>query len=170
MEEILISDISFDELFMRQAYLIATKSKDPRSKIGSVLVKNNRVVSMGYNGFGSGVVDFKSRYEDRETKYQFVCHAEENSVIQCAKFGISSSGSTLYTQGVPCCQCFKILIQADVKKVICHRQWPNLTHSSKWVESTRISQIMAKEAGVEIAWLDKVLGVKGFLDGKEIDV
>lgn len=161
---------NWDEWFMAHVYLAASKSKDIRTKIGAVLVKDKRIISNGYNGFACGVADSKERYENKELKYQFIVHAEHNSILQCARFGTSSNGSTLYTQGIACAECCKALIQGGVAEIVCHKQWPNLTHSQKWVDSIAISNIMLEEAGIKIRWLDKILGLKGFLDGKEIDV
>lgn len=158
------------EFFMRHVYLASYKSKDPRTKIGAVLVRDNRIISNGYNGFPCHVLDLDNRYSNKEDKYKFICHAEFNSVLQCARFGTSSFGSTLYSQGIPCAECVKAIIQGGIKEIVCHKQWPNLTHSDNWVKSIEISKIMLGEAGIEIRWLDKVLGIKGFLDGKEIDV
>ena len=155
---------------MKMAYLTAENSKDPRTRIGTVLVKNNSVIATGFNGFPRRVLDLPERYNEKETKYNFVAHSEFNSILSSARAGISTLDSTLYTFGVPCCECSKAIIQGGVSEVICHFQWPNLTHSEKWVKSIEISKIMFKEAGIPIRWLDKVLGVKGFLDGEMIDV
>ncbi len=160
----------FDSWFMRHVYLAASKSKDPRTKIGAVLVKDKRIISNGYNGFPSKVVDSEERYNNKELKYQFICHGESNAVLKCARFGISSLGSTIYTQGIPCDSCCKAIIQGGVSEIVFHKQWPNLIHSKKWVDSIAISKIMIVEAGVILRQVDEILGLKGFLDGKEIDV
>lgn len=164
------NNLSWDSWFMRHVYLAASKSKDPRTKIGAVLVKDRNIIANGFNGFPSKVNDTEERYNNKELKYQFICHGEANAVIQCAKIGNSSLGSTLYTQGIPCDSCCKIIIQGGVSEIVVHKQWPNLTHSSKWVDSVAISSIMIEESGIKIRYLDEVLGLKGFLDGKEIDV
>lgn len=162
--------MDWDEYFMRNAYLIAEKSKDPRTHIGTVLVRDKNIISSGYNSFPMGVKDLESRYQDRETKYDFVAHSEFNAVVFAARLGVSTLGSVCYSFGVPCETCSKALIQGGVKEIICHRQWPNLFHSEKWVKSVRVSKQMFRETGVKIRWFDKKLGIKGFLDGKEIDV
>lgn len=168
MTEILTSDKR--ETFMRAVYLHAASSKDPRTKIGAVLVKENNIISTGFNNFPRKVKDYLERYQDRETKYQYIVHGEHNSILTAARLGINTFGSTLYTQGIPCCECMKSIIQAGCIKVVCHTQWPNLIHSEKWVEATKISETMMKEAGVELEWFDKYLGVEGFLDGEMIFV
>jgi len=160
----------WDSYFMEHVYLAAKKSKDPRTKIGAVLVKDKNIISTGFNGFPVGVKDLDARYNERETKYKFICHGEHNAILQCARLGVSSNGATLFTQGVPCQHCAIALIQGGVKKIVCHKQWPNLIHIDAWVKSIEISKIMLEEAGVEITWLDKVLGVNGYLDGKVINV
>jgi dCMP deaminase len=160
---------SWDELFLRMVYLISTKSLDPRTKIGAVLVKDKRVISMGYNGFPGGVNDLSERYNNREDKYKYIVHSEDNCVLTAARFGISTRGTTLYTNGVPCCECSKSIIQGGIKEIVIHKQWPDMTHSG-WIESTRISKIMFDEAGVNIRVVDKKLKIKSMLDGKIINV
>lgn len=160
----------WDSWFMEHVYLAAKKSRDPKTKIGAVLVKDNKIISTGFNGFCIGVRDLSERYNCRETKHSFVAHAESNSILSAARFGISTLGSILYSQGVVCHECCKSIIQGGVKELVVHKQWPNLVHNENWVKSIEISKIMLEEAGVKIRWLDKVLGVKGYLDGKIINV
>lgn len=170
LSELIVQTKDKDEFFMRTVYSVANLSKDPRTKIGAVLVKDNNIISCGYNNFPRKVLDLKARYENKETKYKFICHAESNSILNAARAGISTDNSILFTQGCPCQECCKSLIQAGVSKIVIHKQWPNLTHSAQWVESIECSKIMIQEAEIDIKWLDKVLSIKGFLDGKEIDV
>ncbi|MFA5234033.1 MAG: dCMP deaminase family protein [Sulfurimonas sp.] len=158
------------ETFMRAVYLHASSSKDPRTKIGAVLVKDDNIISTGFNGFPRKVKDYEDRYNDKEIKYSFIVHGEQNAVLTAARLGINTYGSTLYSNGIPCCSCMKAIIQAGCCKVVVHKQWPNLTYSPKWVEATRISEIMMNEAGIELEWFDKILNINGFLDGKEIAV
>jgi len=161
---------SWDEFFMRHVYLAASKSKDPRTKIGAILVRGNHIISSGYNGFGRGVKDLVERYNDKETKYSFICHAEFNSVLQCAKLGVSSLGTTLYTPGFPCSECCKAIVQGGISEIVLHKQWPNLVYSEKWVKSFEISKQMTDEAGIKVRVFDGVLGMYGVLDGKVISI
>lgn len=155
---------------MRHVYLAASKSKDPRTKIGAILVRDNNIISTGYNGFPRKVFDSDVRYVDRQLKHGLICHAEFNSVVTSARLGISTDKATLYSQGIPCCNCAKAVIQGGISKIVIHKQWPNLIHDKKWVDSIELSNTMFKEAGVVIETFDKVLGIVGFLDGKEINV
>ena len=161
---------SWDELFIRQVYLSASKSKDPRTKIGSVIVRDRNCVSTGFNGFPIGVMDLEERYNNRETKLKLVSHAESNSILFAARFGISTLGCKLYTQGIPCNFCAKQIIQCGISEIIIHKQWPNLYYSKEWMESFKITNLMFIEANIKVREFDKKLGINGFLDGKEIEV
>ena len=159
---------SWDEWFMRHVYLVSEKSKDPKTKIGAVIVKENHIISSGYNGFPIGVNDLPERYDDRQIKYSMISHAEDNSVITAARFGISTKDTTLYTQGIPCNECAKSIIQSGIKEVVIHKQWPSMIQ--KWIESCKISEQMLSESGVKIRWFDKLLGISGWLDGQFVNV
>lgn len=156
---------SWDVWFMKQAYLVAEKSKDPSTKIGSVIVKNNHIISSGFNGFPIGVYDSPSRYNDRELKYNLVVHSEANAVLSAARFGISTLGTVLYTQALPCHDCAKSIIQGGIQQIVIHTKWPYMSHS-KWVESMKISTMMFEESGIKIQYLNDVLGVTAYLNGK----
>ena len=160
---------SFDEVCMKQVYLAAERSKDPRTKIGSVLVKEKSIIGTGYNGFARKVLDLPERYNDRNTKYAFVVHSEANAILTCARLGISTMNSILYTNGIPCNECMKSVIQSGIIEIVIHKQWPEMD-SDKWREATRISNIMLKETGINIRKFDMVLNMKGFLDGEIISV
>jgi len=158
------------EFFMRTAYLSAELSKDPRTKVGAVLVKDNNIISTGYNNFPRGVADLEEHYLDREIKYSKVVHAELNAILNAARSGVSTLRSTLYTQGVPCSECAKAVIQSGCNLLVVHKQWPNLIHTEKWRKSVELSFQMLSEAGVNVEELDTPLGVAGYLDGKIITV
>jgi dCMP deaminase len=154
-----------DIWFMKQVYLTAERSKDPSTKIGAVLVKDGNVIGSGYNGFARKVLDLPERYNNRELKYRMVVHGEANSVLTCARMGISTLGSILYSQGCPCENCMKSIIQAGVKEIVIHKQWKS---SGRW--DTTLSEMMIKETGIKLRYLDKVLNMKGYSDGKIVDV
>ena len=160
----------WDELFMRHAYLIATKSKDRHTKIGAVLVKNKSVISEGYNGLIRNVNDFIEERWDRPEKYYWCEHAERNALYNCAREGIKTEGSILYCFGLPCADCCRGLIQCGVEKIITHKQWEEIginKNNPKWIESTARSLTMMREAKVELVSLNVHLYVKTYVDGKE---
>jgi len=159
---------TWDEFFLKHCYLAATRSKDGKTKIGAVLVKDKRIISSGYNGFPAKVRDLPERYENREEKYKFICHAEFNACIFCAKNGVNPSGASLYCMSIPCGECAKAAIQIGVSEVIHHTLWPNM--GPKWEESIKYTKIMFEEAGISLFGYDGKLGVQGMNDGKIIDV
>jgi dCMP deaminase len=164
---------SWDELFMRHVYLIASKSKDTRTKVGAILVKDKRVIAEGYNGICQSVNDsILERYE-RPEKYFWFEHAERNSVYDCARRGISSLGAISYTNGIPCVDCARGIIQAGITEVVVHKQWQEfeqIIHREKWQGHNERSIAMFTEAGIKIRVYDKLLGIQGFLDGRIIPV
>ena len=112
--------ISWDECFMRIAHLIAERSKDPSTVAGSVIVdQNNIVVGLGYNGFPRGCADEELPWAREggflETKYCYVCHAEENAVYNS---NTKTDGCKLYCTLFPCNECAKTIIQNGIVEVI----------------------------------------------------
>ena len=159
----------WDELFMRHAYLIATKSKDKHTKIGAVLVKDKSVISEGYNGFPRNVNDNIEERNNRPLKYEYIVHSEMNCLCNCSKKGISSDGSTLYCFALPCSNCTKSLINAGIKELVYHKQWDDIginKNNDKWKESVKHSEIMLKESSIIVRVFDKKLDVKTMIDGK----
>lgn len=112
--------ISWDECFMRMAHVIAERSKDPSTQAGAVIAdQNNIVVGLGYNGFPRGV-DADAFPWEREgdflnTKYAYICHAEENAIYNANK---STHGCKVYCTLFPCNECAKTIIQNGVVEVI----------------------------------------------------
>jgi dCMP deaminase len=112
--------ISWDECFMRIAFTIAERSKDPSTQAGAVVANgDNVVVGMGYNGWPRGI-DSKDLPWDREgslenTKYAYVCHAEENAIYNANN---TTNGCKIYCTLFPCNECAKTIIQNGIKEVI----------------------------------------------------
>lgn len=162
-----ISNPSWDEFFMRHVYLASTKSKDPSSKLGAVLVKDGVIISEGYNGFPRGVKDDITRYNNREEKYKYVVHAEDNSILNAARGGISTKGAVLYTNGIPCNECAKSVIQAGIVEVVIHSGWPmgKINGDGKWDNAAKITSIMFEECGIKVRTIDGDLGIKVLVNG-----
>ena len=169
-QKIVASDMSWDEFFMRMVYLTSSKSKDPRTRIGAILIKKGDVdpLSSGYNGFPRGVVDFECRYADRNLKHKMICHAEFNCIINAARKGVGTIGTILYTQAPVCHECAKSIIQAGVREIVYHKQFPDMTQ--EWVESSILAKQMLNEAGVYVRCLDLALGIKTLLSGEIVEV
>ncbi len=159
---------NWDLYFFKMANLVARKSKDPSSQVGSVVVKDKRILTTGYNGFCVGVDDNKDRYLNRELKYKLVAHSEFNACIVGARFGINLLGSILYTQSLPCEGCAKSIIQSGIKIVKtlanCEKIWAE--YSKNWIESKQITQLMFQEANIEVIECDLKCGDEILIGGK----
>ncbi len=142
----------WDKRFLHLAKHIASWSKDPSTKVGAILVNDQKiVVGMGYNGFARGVHDEVNRYLDRERKYKFVVHAEVNAILQA---GEKAKGTTLYVYPsfmLPpiCHECCKFAIQAGVKKIVGFFPDVNEERIKRWADSINISKTMCGEASIE---------------------
>ena len=106
--------ISWNDYFMKAATLASVRSPCERLKVGCVLVKNNRLISMGYNGFLAGT-DHRSIV--RWGHEQATIHAEINAITDAAKRGVSIDDSVAYITHYPCINCFKALASSGVKKI-----------------------------------------------------
>lgn len=109
---------SWDIYFINLALLVSTRSKDPSTQVGAVLVKDKRIISTGYNGFPQGVNDNKMERFERPLKYIWTIHAEENCILNAVRFGIKVDGAILYTTLHPCIECAKSIIQSGVIAVV----------------------------------------------------
>ncbi|MDO4963174.1 MAG: dCMP deaminase family protein [bacterium] len=113
--------LTWDEYFMGLAMLSAMRSKDPNSQVGACIVdKDNKIVSVGYNGAPIGYDDDKNMTWEREgnfldTKYAYVCHSELNAILNSRT---NVEGCKLYVTLFPCNECAKIIIQSKIKEVI----------------------------------------------------
>ena len=95
--------INWDEYFMSIALLASCRSPCCRLHVGSVIINDNRIISMGYNGFFSGVQHISHIRDGHE---QATIHSEINAITDCAKRGVSTNGSTIYVTHYPCINCF----------------------------------------------------------------
>ena len=101
---------------MNLAEAVATKSKDPSSKMGCVIVdKNKRVVSLGYNGMVQGADESKMTLSERPMKYYFAIHSEMNAVIFSHQ---DLTGCTIYNRVATCENCLKYCLQAGIKRFV----------------------------------------------------
>jgi dCMP deaminase len=107
--------LDWDEYFMSIAFLASCRSPCSRLNVGSVIVKNNRLISMGYNGYIPGAPHI-SRVKDNHE--QSIIHSEVNALSDCAKRGVSLEGAKIYITHYPCINCFKSIASCGIKEVI----------------------------------------------------
>ncbi|MDR0754525.1 MAG: dCMP deaminase family protein [Prevotellaceae bacterium] len=106
----------FDRRYLEMAAVWAKNSYCKRRQVGAILVKNNMIISDGFNGTPSGFENI-CEDEDGNTKL-YVLHAEANAITKVARSNNSSEGSTLYITSSPCLECAKLIIQAGIKRVV----------------------------------------------------
>ncbi|MBO7604116.1 MAG: dCMP deaminase family protein [Bacteroidales bacterium] len=105
----------FDHRYLEMAEIWAKNSYCKRRQVGALLVKNNMIISDGYNGTPSG---FENVCEENGVTKPYVLHAEANAISKVAKSGNSSEGATLYVTASPCIECAKLIIQSGIKRVV----------------------------------------------------
>ena len=138
--------ISWDEYFMGVAILSGMRSKDPNSQVGCCIVsQDNKILSMGYNGFPKGCSDdvfpWEREGEPLDTKYLYVAHSELNAILNYS--GGSLAGAKLYVSLFPCNECAKAIIQSGIKEVI------YISDKYKDTDSTKAAKLLFDTCGVK---------------------
>lgn len=116
METMNDKQLTLDKRYIRMASIWAENSYCTRRQVGALIVKNQRIISDGYNGTPSG---FENICEDENNVTKpYVLHAEANAITKIARSNNSSDGATLYVTASPCIECAKLIIQSGIKRVV----------------------------------------------------
>ena len=116
METMNDKQLILDKRYIRMASIWAENSYCTRRQVGALIVKNQRIISDGYNGTPSG---FENICEDENNVTKpYVLHAEANAITKIARSNNSSDGATLYVTASPCIECAKLIIQSGIKRVV----------------------------------------------------
>jgi dCMP deaminase len=136
----------WDLRFIELANLVGSWSKDPSTKVGAVIVdENNRVVSIGYNGFPKNIED-DDRLHDRPTKYNMIVHGEINAILFANK---SVKDCTLYTVPFePCPRCAGLIIQSGIKRVVAPRNT-----NSRWEQDFKLTRKLFLESNIKLEYI-----------------
>lgn len=118
--------IKLDKSYLEIAKVWSKLSYCKRAQVGSIIVKNNMIISDGYNGTVSKV-NFNSCEDNDGNTEWFVLHAEANAILKCAKHGQSCDGATLYQTLSPCKECSKLILQAGIKRVVYLEEYRDLS-------------------------------------------
>lgn len=142
---------------MQLAFVIARRSTCLNRDVGAVVVKDKRIMTTGYNGAPSGVESCIERGFCLRRERGIISganlelcrgsHAEENAIVQAAKFGTCLQGATIYCTTQPCLICSKMIINAGICKVIYKGEYPH-----------ELSVEMFKEVGIKLIHYDKPIG------------
>ncbi len=147
---------SWQQYFMRMAVLASSRSTCLRRQVGAVLVKDNQILSTGYNGSPKGVRHcsetgcLRAANNVPSGQKHELCrglHAEQNAIIQAGLNGSSARGATLYCTHQPCSICAKMIINAEVRTVYIAAEYPD-----------ELAEQLLSEAGVELIHYDASSG------------
>ncbi len=142
-----ISRPSWDEYFMKLAWLVAERSTCVRHHVGAVIVRDKRILTTGYNGAAANIKDclelgcLRNALNIPSGTRHEICraiHAEQNAIIQAGTHGININGGTLYCTHSPCILCAKMIANAKIKRVVMSIEYPDETFKE-----------LFKEAGIE---------------------
>ena len=137
----------WDSYFMSIADNTANLSKDPRTKVGAVIVKNKKIKSIGYNGapktFPDNLVPTDNSGETlKEKKNTYMCHAELNSILNYDGLISDLNGATMYITLSPCSKCACLLAQVGIKKIIYKKKYDKK-------EETEATDYIFEKCGIE---------------------
>ena len=132
----------WDRRYLDLVHHVAQWSKDPSTKCGACITKDNRIISLGFNGMPSGLDDEKY-LQPRETKIACVIHAEMNAIFSA---NVSLADSTIYVTGAPCSNCAASIIQSKIKRVVMPPV--DKEFAKRW--NYHLSEQMFLDVGVEI--------------------
>jgi dCMP deaminase len=144
---------NWDEYFLQLADLVATRSTCLRRQVGAVLVKNERIISTGYNGAPRGLehcLDIGCLREEQGIpsghRYELCrgVHAEQNALINAAYYGVSTSEAVLYCTNQPCIICARMIINAGIIRIV---------HRGNFDDDLAIKFL--REAGIELVLIPR---------------
>ena len=133
--------LNWDDYFSQIVKLSAERSPCERLKVGCLLVKNNRIISQGYNGF---LPNCPHKSIVRNNHEQATVHAEQNAIADCAKRGVSCNESTAYITHYPCIICTRILLAAGISEIKYLENYKNDELVKLFTDQAKVSVIKIK--------------------------
>lgn len=147
---------SWDDYFMAMCFIVASRSKDPSTQHGAIIVDDkHRIRATGYNGVPASIADVEIDWS-RPAKYPFIVHAESNAIDQAAGGPDVLEGTTIYITGLPCSECMKRIVSKKIRKVIYGPQTTNMIDHADWEntkELVRLSRITFERYIGNLNWL-----------------
>lgn len=149
--------ITWDEYFMGVAFLSGMRSKDPSTQVGACIVSaDNKILSMGYNGFPKGCSDDEFPWcregEPYDNKYFYSTHSELNAILNYR--GGSLEGAKLYVSLFPCNECAKAIIQSGIKTIVydCDKyaDTPSVRASKRMLDAAGVRYYQYQRTGRKI--------------------
>ena len=142
---------TWDEYFMMAAKLVATMATCPRLRVGTVIVKNKRIITSGFNGAPPGHPHCTEvgclKFEEEGTSCRRVIHSEHNAILQDSA---SLASGTLYTSILPCIDCMKVIIGAGITEVVYESEYES--HKARY----KASKDFAAQSGIKLRQISEV--------------
>lgn len=132
---------SWDHYFMAITRAVATRATCSRRSVGAVIVKDKRILATGYNGAPIGMrhCDHSQGGDMRDGHCARSTHAEQNALVQSARYGIAIAGGTIYLTDHPCLTCVKLLVNAGIMRIVYADSYPD-----------DLAAAMLREAGAQV--------------------
>jgi len=167
----------WDQLYMTMCYLIAMRSRDPSTHVGSVIVDSDNVlISTGYNSLPRGIEpDIEKKRLSREggEKYYWIEHAERNAIFNAARRGTQLKGCKLYVPWTPCTDCARAIIQTGISEVIVHKngqEFYDKNTNGRWKDMEDRVKFMFIESGVLMQYIELDIVIPEiFMNGINLD-
>lgn len=136
-----------EEFFKSTVINLSKESKCSSRRVGCLIVKENRIISTGYNGTLPGVKNCSSIFSsslDGHHSWSILneLHAEQNAIIMAAKNGISLNGCTCYTSLQPCNTCLLMLLQCGIKEIVYLESYERSNYSEEIVEFMKNNEVI----------------------------
>lgn len=143
---------TLNDYFMTMVYLVASKSRDERTHMGAVVVGPGKEIrSTGYNSFVRGLNDAVTGRQRKGEKQYWFEHAERNAIYNATLMGVSLVNCVMYTNGIPCMDCARGIVQSGIKEVIVDKKW-DTNDLRRNRERNRRTLKMFKEVGVKLKY------------------
>ena len=146
--------ISWSEFFMGIAKLAAQRSKDPNTQVGCCIVKDHKIVGVGYNGMPNGIPDdddlmfpWNREGDFLHSKYAYVVHAELNTILNTIDLN-QLKGATMFCTLAPCNECAKAIIQSGIKIVVYSTPWRDIDYHIA-------AKKMLTKAGIQLSCINE---------------
>lgn len=146
----------WDQYFLNLVRTVSTKSKDPHTQIGCVIVGPDREIrTTGYNSFVRGLNDTVPERSERPEKYWWIEHAERNAIYNAARTSIGLRGCTIYVPSLPCVECARAIVSVGICEVVNSQQavaaW---IQKPQWQDHIDRTYTMFAECGVIMRSVD----------------
>ena len=147
--------VSWDEYFLKLVELVGSRGTCDRGRSGCVITKNKRIISTGYVGSPTRTVHcdevgheiHKVIENDKESQHCIrTSHAEQNAIVNAARFGMALEGTTLYCHMTPCYICAKMIINAGIERVICNKDYHKGMRSKEIFKEANIKYELMDES------------------------